>query len=794
MRIDSRPYATLAAWAAVAAATLNSAHAQEASAPAARPADNGELEEITVTARYRSESLQTTPIAISALSSGDIESRGITNVTDLTASVPSTTLTTEGSTGGNTLVAYIRGLGQSNFSPAFQPGVPIYVDDIYQPIAFGSLLTLGDVESIDVLRGPQGTLFGKNSEGGAVSIHSVDPSGNGSGYVQAGAGSFGERKLRGAFDFSLIPEKLFIRVAAGTDRTDGYVTRYDYACANPGSGTTLLPTIHSNCAIGKEGGIDDTYARIALKYLPTDNVIARLSVSTTQNTDQAVAEVPLIIDPSYPGSALAAYNARVAVPLTGTAINSRLINANPYSNYATFTNPLNGFTFSPEAPQNSWDVTGRLDWTVNDSMTFTSISGYRNFKGTIPEYKNGPLPINMIRNVITYENFSEEDRLSGELFEKRLEWTVGAFFFHGHGIDTGDINLAVSQIGPFFGVNEVTSDPTTQQNESGYLHAVYHFTDQLSLEAGVRYSHDNFEWTYTGYNVAQVPANPIKAPGTPVFGVPAIETTSKDSRVDPKVAIQYQWTPGFMTYAQYSTGYKGGGTNPNPVTAAQATPFAVEQLKAYEVGAKTDLFNRHLTFNVDAYINNVTGLQLIGFANTTVGGTTTLNAGQALIKGGEAELQARPFGALLLNASAGYMDFTYHSLGAAAFSATNPGGLFLNDVAPYSPKFKGNLGIQYTLGTGAMGSLTPRVDYTYTTRVYFDPRNLLASSQGGYSLTNAHLIWAGADGKFSAALDANNVMNKLYYVSMFNQLSSFGILTGQPAEPRNFLASLKYAF
>jgi iron complex outermembrane recepter protein len=326
------------------------------------------------------------------------------------------------------------------------------------------------------------------------------------------------------------------------------------------------------------------------------------------------------------------------------------------------------------------------------------------------------------------------------------------------------------------------------------MHAVYHFTDKLSLEAGARYSHDNFEYIYAGTNSPQVPANPIKAPGTPVFGVPEIVVTSKDSRVDPKAALQYQWTPDFMTYAQYSTGFKGGGTNPNPVNAAQATPFTVEQLKAYEVGVKSQYFEHHLTVNVDGYINNVTGLQLIGFANTAIGGTTTLNAGQALIKGVEAEIQARPFGGLLLNLSADYMDFAYHSLGAAAFSAQNPGGLRFSDVAPYSPKFKGNAGVQYTMEVGGAGTLTPRLDYTYTSRVYFDPQNLLASSQGGYSLMNAHLLWASEGGKWSASIDANNLTNKLYYLSMFNQLSSFGILTGQPAEPRNYLASIKYSF
>ena len=156
--------------------------AKSAGAPA-------ELEEIVVTARYRAESLQDTPISISALTANDLEARGITDVTGLTAVTPSTTLVKEGSTGGNTLVAYIRGLGQANYSLAFQPGVPIYVDDIYQPTAFGSMLTLGDIERVDVLRGPQGTLFGKNSEGGAVSIHQVDPKGDNSGYAEAGVGA-----------------------------------------------------------------------------------------------------------------------------------------------------------------------------------------------------------------------------------------------------------------------------------------------------------------------------------------------------------------------------------------------------------------------------------------------------------------------------------------------------------------------------------------------------------------------------------------------------------------------------
>ena len=765
-----------------------------AAAPAARADAPAQLEEIVVTARYRAENLQDTPIAITALSGADLAARGITDVTNLTASVPSTTLVKLGSTGGSALVAYVRGLGQASHALAFQPGVPIYIDDIYQPTAFGSALTLGDIESVNVLRGPQGTLFGKNSEGGAVVIRSVDPKGDDSGYAEAGAGSYNDRRFRGAFDTSLIQDELFMRVAAGNERRDGYVTRLDYACSHPGaSGNLQTLTNEPNCKLGTEGGIDDTYARIAFKWLAADNVTARLSAYTTQDNDETVPEVPLIINPAYPKSDLAAYNAKVAVPLFGIPVTSAFINPNPYTNYASFFNPANGLTFNPNSPQRSWDVTGKLDWQLPGGMQFTSISGYHNMHGSISEYKDGPIPINQIGNDINYESYTEEDRLSGNLFNSKLEWTAGGYYFHGKGLQLGHINLAASQLGQYFGINEILNSPTTDEDASAYLHAVYHFTDKLSLELGARYSHDTFHYTYGGYLLPNIPAVPIKVPGTPPLGtiIPVQRTTS---RGDPKVALQYQWTERFMTYAQYSTGFKGGGTNPNPITAAQATPFGVESLKAYEVGAKSEFFDRRVTVNWDAYYNDVTGLQLVGFGATSVGGTTTLNAGEAKIEGTELEIQARPVAGLLVNTSVDYLHFHYASLGAAAFGATNPGGLYLNDVAPYTPKLKGTVGAQYEVSLGSVGTLTPRVDATYQSRIYFDPQNLLASSQGGYAIVNGHVTWLTSARKVSFTADVYNLTNKLYYLSMFNTLTSYGVLTGQPGEPRSFLVSVKYTF
>jgi len=780
---------------ALSAFGTNLAHA--ADQPAAdQPVKAAELEEIVVTARYRAESLQDTPISISALSAADLEARGITDVTGLTAVTPSTTLVKEGSTGGNTLVAYIRGLGQANYSLAFQPGVPIYVDDIYQPTAFGSMLTLGDIERVDVLRGPQGTLIGKNSEGGAVSIRQVDPKGDNSGYSKAGICSYNDRRIRAAFDTSLIADTLFVRVAAGSENSDGYVSTYDYSCANPNNHGTLKSTVDVNCKTGTEGGLSDTYARLAFKWLATDSITARLEATTTRDRDETVPEVPLIINPNYPGSDLAAFNSKVAVPLTGVAINQSFINKNPYSNYATFNNPLSGLQYQNNNPQTIWDITGKLDWQLPGHMTFTSISGYHNQDGSIVEYKDGPIPINMVQNNIRYESYTEEDRLSGTSFNDKFDWTAGIYYFHGQGTDQSDVHLVVSAVGPFFGINEVLYNPTTDRDESVYLHGVYHITDQLSLEAGARYSNDKFDYTYEGVNVAGVPVNPIKPAGSVSFApVPSIRISEKTSRVDPKVALQYQWTPNFMTYAEYATGFKGAGTNPQPINPATATAFAAEKLKSYEIGAKSEWLDHRVTINGDVYYNDVTDLQLIGYAATTLGGTITLNAGEAHITGAELEIQAKPVQNLLFNISGDYMHFRYASLGPAAFNATlNPGGLFMSDVAPYSPEAKVNVGVQYTLGLGKLGTLTPRVDDTYTSRVYFDPQNLLASSQGGYSLVNGHVTYAPLEGKWTTTLDVNNLTNKLYYLSMFNQLSSFGILTGQPGMPRNVMLSAKYTF
>ena len=202
----------------------------------------GGLEEVVVTARYREENLQQTPIAISAITADDIQQRGFTTATDIGYAVPNASLRPAQPAFGNSMTAYIRGVGQYDFNFAFEPGVGIYVDDIYYPTLMGSQLDLMDLERVEVLRGPQGTLFGRGSIGGAIRYVSKQPAGSDTGFIEGTVGDFHRVDLRAGYDFSIIPDKLFARITGVSKKQDGYQKQIDFACELPAQAGTSAGT------------------------------------------------------------------------------------------------------------------------------------------------------------------------------------------------------------------------------------------------------------------------------------------------------------------------------------------------------------------------------------------------------------------------------------------------------------------------------------------------------------------------------------------------------------------------
>jgi outer membrane receptor protein involved in Fe transport len=281
----------------------------------ATEAASGGVEEIVVTAQFREQNLQDTPIAITAVSGAMLEARSQTNISQVANQAPSVTLKPQGSQYGASLSANIRGVGQFDFNPALEPGVGLYVDDVYYATLTGSIFDLLDLERVEILRGPQGTLAGKNSIGGAVKLYSKRPTGDGSGYVHATYGSRNRIDLRAGIDFNIL-NGVDARIAGVAKKQDGYVKRLDFGCVYPAGGPATfvnsfgvtLPvnpargipakTSDSNCVTAREGEVDYQAIRGQLRWRPSDTIDINIIGDYTH--DDRTAAGTILLERDYP--------------------------------------------------------------------------------------------------------------------------------------------------------------------------------------------------------------------------------------------------------------------------------------------------------------------------------------------------------------------------------------------------------------------------------------------------------------------------------------------------------------
>jgi iron complex outermembrane receptor protein len=770
------------------------AYAQDDSDPAvteqAAEAADADENQIVVTARFREETLQDSPIAITALSGDALEARGIDTVEGIARSAPSVTLEQNTAGYGKSVLAYIRGVGQVDFLPSFEPGVGIYIDDVYQGTLFGSLFEFADVAQVEVLRGPQGTLFGKNNEGGAVRVTTRRAEGDGSGYVQFGLGSFDRLMGKGAFDMSIVPDTVFLRVAGGFNKIDGHVKRIDFACANPALAGGIPREVPANgdnsCVNGRLGGQESFSVRGNLRILASDNLEININADLLDDQGEPGAEELLAVN-TQGTSPIALYQA--GSPFgpnptgygVGVYYDQRFLTPDAYTTYASFNDTRFGLNFPAVNDVRSWGVSGNIDWDLSENLNLTSITAYRSYRGEFVEnWGQAPIQINANYFKPYHWQLSQELRLNGKVGDL-IEYTLGGYYYKALTELNDYIHIPVVGFA-FFG-----RDPVRDEDKSAFAHLLITPTDQLSIEAGVRYSDITKEYTFY---------RNLPFTGNPPVSLPGFENNpvvvSKTDRFDYRVSAQYAFMPELMAYATYSTGFKGPGVNPRPVSIAELLPFAEEELESFEVGVKSELADR-VFFNVAAYQSNYTNLQLTvtRVLSSGVPGSITANAGKARIRGVEAELNAEPIDDLLLNASVGYLDFEYLDLGAAA---NQPGGPCLDCTAPYVPDWSISAGAQYTFDLGKSGSIVPRVDWFYKSKTYNDVSNFEPAAIEGYDLWNARISYVTADDDWELALQVQNIADRRYFVNKFQGYFALGTIVGQPARPRTFLATLKYNF
>lgn len=805
MTINSRKKLACALAAVSATALASSAWAQTQPTPAAQPApeqpapaaDNAAVADIVITAQFRSQQLQDTPIAITAVTAATLTNRGLTQIEDIQKTAPNVSLRLAGNTNGQAVQAFIRGIGQTDSNLVLEPGVGVYVDDVYQGTLFGSTFDLLDLDRVEVLRGPQGTLFGKNAIGGAIRLVSAKPNGDGSIHAELTTGSYHRLDMKAGFDVALIPDQLFLRASGFSKSRDGYVDRISFACARPAEAGKLTAPANAdaNCKVGTQGGENVKGGRVALRILPSAKLEINLAGDYTDNSSEAVASELVAVDPGQLAfGPLAPFNANFAIPNFGIPLDGRFVPPKHFQTYATYDNilinngpgnPVTSTSIPPVNSVRSWGVAGTIDLELTDSIKLKSITGYRAYSGaTAAIVQNAPISLGYNYNVFKHNQFSQELRLVGDSFNRTLEWALGAYYFRS----TSRLQGSVS-INPF-ALTFSQDDPSHVRDKAAFAQATFHVTDALSVTGGVRYTHETKDFLYR-HNFTAAPSPQTYNEWTPHF------------------SVDYKLTDHAMVYASYSKGFRAGGFNPRPFSPAQLTPFAPERLESYEVGFKTDWFDRHLILNGSAFYGRYTNLILNSSRpdSTGIPFLGPLNVGKADIKGFELELTAKPVGGLAINGSVGLADYKYKSLGSAVgcadpgVTAPNPGVNCVPGNPLYSsipigtPRWTANGGIEYAFDLGSAGSLTPRLDANYQSTIFWSNDNSARSKTPSMALLDARITYVSKDKDWSLSLGVTNLANKFYYVN-YNDLiaGGLGILEGQPGRPREWSLTLRHHF
>jgi len=678
--------------------------AAEDTVSAASPAGT-EIGELIVTAQKRSESVQTVPAAISAMSGANLDQRGIANVEDLQYAVPSFhsgTLT--GSTG-----ITIRGVGATTVGTGGSSGVAVNIDGVYQTQTTTVDVAQVDLDRVEVLRGPQGTLYGRNATGGAVNFITNAPTGKFEGYILGGYAEYDEYHLQGVLNVPLGDRVRTRLMVDYRDRQDGFVKNILPGGEDVDKGKTLL-----------------TRFRLAADISPA--VDFDLGISAMHS----IGPWQYLTNYSTPSPA-------------SFVINPFLANATFISTpWRTDVNdPVGG---SRDYQSVSGTFTLKLPFG-----TLKSITAFQNYLYTYENDGDGTnLSIAPYRGRYSDQAVTQEFDLSGQW--SHLDWVAGAFYLSEDSFNSLFYNFPLGLSGLTPGSTLDFEQPSYQVTSyAAFGDATYHLTKSLSLIAGARYSEDRQTAVYG--NIAGI------AEFGQIFPVPFCPQETDDLKYDsftPRAGLQYEFTSNINAYFTFSKGFKAGGAN----IYSCHDDYAPEKITAYEGGVKTRLFGNTVTFNASGFYYDYTNFQVSQIVGLSLDVT---NAAAAEIKGVELEGVWAPDSHWTLNANFSYIDATYSNFSNTdglnpQLGLQNLDGHLLDN----SPRVSANAGVAYRTDPLSFGRLTFRFDGSCRSRTYFREFNDLLDSQAPYGLVNLNVIWDSPDGRYSARLYANNLANQAY--------------------------------
>ena len=726
------------------------AMAQDAPAVVAGGQKTTTLDSVKVTARKREETLQEVPVAVTAFTADALDKLNVEDLSDLDAQVPNLTIyAARGSS--STLTAYIRGVGQSDPLWGVDPGVGIYMDDVYIARPQGALLDVFDVDRIEVLRGPQGTLYGKNTIGGAIKYISKGLRSDFNGYGSVTIGNYGQRDIKAAVG-------------------------------------------------GGFGGSEYLRGRISVADLHRDGFGENL-ITGEQVSDKKIRAIRANLG-AYVTDAFDLQFAFDHVDDSSGVRGAQMLRANPFD--ALFT-PATG----PFRPMDSrYDVRNGMpnvndttlsgasitaNFRMNDDWSFKYVLAKRESDTeTNIDFDTTPDRIADVKAFYSDEQVTHEVQANYDA-GGRMRGVLGFYKFDGEA--GGQV------LNNFFNLSFGDTQGTVYtESIAAYADWTFDVSDKFSIDAGVRWTSEDKHAVVK--NIGYTDATFSKPSGVVAA---AFDKTINFKNLSPKISLDYQITPDIMAYGLASRGFKSGGYNIRAQATAvprSAEPFQDEQVDSFEVGTKMGLFDQRLFLNLSAFHNKYKDIQLSIFTEyTTAQGTKAFfgdftNAGEGTVNGFEAEYQWLATDNFSVTGNLAWLDAKFDTYMFKNVNIANQQE-FTN-----APEFSGAMNLEYRTDIGAAGSLTARIGYAYqssvvaTTEVVKDPVTLATVqpiTQDGYGLVNAGVIWKVNDA-WTVSLQGSNLADKAYRTTGYNLYAALGVHTAFYGPPRQYSLTVKYDF
>jgi iron complex outermembrane recepter protein len=713
--------------------------------------------EIVVTAQKRSESLQKVPLAVTAVTSAELEQRGIRDLQGIVANVPNLNLGTQL---GTAKVA-LRGIGLENISAGAEGSIAFHMNGVFLSRSVNALASFYDVQQVEVLRGPQGTLYGRNATGGSINLTTRQPTQDLSGYLNLTGGNYGRVTAEGAVSGALIPDVLTARVAFQTQNHDGY---------------------GKNIVTGND--IDDLNSRAirgTLLFTPTNRLTVNIMADYYRERDHAGA---------YHSTGGSGFSAP-GVPIIPYGIAQGGQVPDRIRDVSSEDDPRNYLRF--------WGVSGKITYALTDNIDVSSLTAYRstaNAGATDLDTTN----LALVKQFRTEDakQFSEELQLTGKT--DRLTWLLGFFYFHENdrGVTADPLNPARTI---FFGPDSLTT---------GFLAAGRLKTDALAVFGQASYEIvDNLHITLGGRYSSEKKTDrdelafDLFTPYVGDFATPSTIIPDRSKRFKsftPRVAVDYQATPNLLLYASWSRGFKSGTYS----LGAGTPPVDPEKVSAFEAGVKSQLFDRRLRLNLAGFYYDYKDLQIGKVVGTTNATLVLENAATAKIYGLEAEFQAKISSRFDIDGNASWLHARFSNYVSADPARPFGDGVTIDNGLPafnlkgntlsQSPDFTAFFGAQYHLPS-RLGDFTMRGEVAWRDRVYFTPFNLKYISQAPNAKVNLFLNWAAHDDHWSGSLFVKNLANKTVVGNSLVSSSVVGFpLNGFLEDPRTYGVTLGYKF